>query len=358
MASGRIPPVIRILCRFEFCVRKAKAPLLGKTDMMSSQKLAPNSGDRWSISLLRLGPLGWILILIIVLLGAIVPLKRIASERAVRRGAVNEVADLQSIRSIDEGGFADTFIFDLDGTLIHSELDSDALVNEGIRIAVRFGARRRSLAIRLKLVEAGSAVRARNRRSIRALARFQCWLEWASDRAIIPRSLIVPHKMLALREGLREDLVVMGSPESDSNRLAAEFDKELNLTEAAGVERVDLRPGALETLNRLHERGCKLGLFTLSSRAYVDVILSKTPLGRVITYARTRDSPGKFKPSPEALLTLLAEMEATPGHTLVVGDDPLDEISSYLAGVRSLSVTPYYGGPEGRRRKDKSSPAD
>lgn len=92
-------------------------------------------------------------------------------------------------------------------------------------------------------------------------------------------------------------------------------------------------PGIVETLERLQDLGCALGIVSSRERGeYADEV---TPLGldpffpvRVLV-----EDTERHKPEPEPMLEYLRRTEASPGETLYVGDTIYDMQCARAAGV-------------------------
>ena len=105
------------------------------------------------------------------------------------------------------------------------------------------------------------------------------------------------------------------------------------------LEGVELMPGARELLEALHARGAKLGVFTnklgTSSRTVCDH-LGITPLLGAIVGAK--DTPW-LKPEPEFAAHVLAQLGAAPATALLVGDSPYDVQAAHNGGFPCWVVT-------------------
>jgi phosphoglycolate phosphatase-like HAD superfamily hydrolase len=100
------------------------------------------------------------------------------------------------------------------------------------------------------------------------------------------------------------------------------------------------RAGAAPLLKSLSARGFRLGLLTRSSETFARQALLRTGLDSYFAYLRSRSAPGPAKPSPEALLLLLKEMEVPLDRALFVGDHLIDAECATRARVRFYAVLP------------------
>ncbi|HYK93649.1 MAG TPA: HAD family hydrolase [Thermoplasmata archaeon] len=171
-------------------------------------------------------------------------------------------------------------VFDLDGTLILSHHDFGRMRGEVIRIAERHG--------------------------------------------VAPGHLHPTEPIARLLESARNELEAASVPEGVIFRMEAEVEKSIDAIELEALPRTVPRPGAARVLKALGDRGYRLGLLTRSSEVFCRAALDRTGLGTYFSYLRTRSAAGPAKPSPEALLLLLKEMEVPRDRALYVGDHQLD----------------------------------
>ena len=97
-------------------------------------------------------------------------------------------------------------------------------------------------------------------------------------------------------------------------------------------------PHARAALQRLDERGVKLGLCTNKPLAHTRVILERLELAPYFTAVTGGDSLAVRKPDPAPLLATLAPLDAAPAHSLFVGDSRIDRDTARAAGVRAVLV--------------------
>jgi len=103
------------------------------------------------------------------------------------------------------------------------------------------------------------------------------------------------------------------------------------------------RPGALETLTSLRERGVKLGLITVCSED-VPATWPETELAGLFDTETFSSACGLIKPDPEIYLTTLESLGVEPPQALFVGDGANDE----LAGAARVGMVPVLFVPAGR----------
>ena len=114
--------------------------------------------------------------------------------------------------------------------------------------------------------------------------------------------------------------------------------------EMEAANTAELHPGASELLEQLRHQGIKIGIVTRNCRAAIERILEKYPL----TYDAllTRDDVEEVKPDPEHLLTALQLLDVAPRHALMVGDHPMDVQAGRAVGARTVAVLTGYSPTE------------
>ncbi|MEW6591738.1 MAG: HAD-IA family hydrolase [Pseudomonadota bacterium] len=106
---------------------------------------------------------------------------------------------------------------------------------------------------------------------------------------------------------------------------------------------IPLFAGVPEGLDALHAGGFTLAVATGKSRAGLARALEASGLGPRFAATRCADQTHS-KPHPAMVLELIAELDADPARTLVIGDTSHDLLMAANAGVASLGVT--YGAHE------------
>jgi phosphoglycolate phosphatase len=187
-------------------------------------------------------------------------------------------------------------VFDLDGTLILSHHDFGRMRAEVIRLAEMHG--------------------------------------------VPPGHLSVQDPIHRIVENTREILRTSGAPDGTIYRFESEYQKRIDAIELEALPRTVFRPGAPKLLKTLSARGFRLGVLTRSSESFARQALRRTGLEPSFGYLRSRSAPGPAKPSPEALLLLLREMEVPLDRALFVGDHLIDAECATRAHVRFYGVLP------------------
>lgn len=95
--------------------------------------------------------------------------------------------------------------------------------------------------------------------------------------------------------------------------------------------------GAVELLDELLGRGCRLAVATGKSRVGLDRALAQTGLRDRFESTRCADET-HAKPHPAMLLQLMDELGAEPQHTWMVGDTTHDLDMAAAAGTHAIGV--------------------
>ena len=162
----------------------------------------------------------------------------------------------------------------------------------------------------------------------------------AEQHGVTPGHLSVDDPIHRTVEKAREELHNSGVAEGQVFRFEAEYRKAIDAIEMEALPRTVPRPGSGPLLKALSERGFRIGLLTRSSENFARGALVATQLAPYFSYLRTRSTPGPAKPSPEALLALLREMEVPRDRAVFVGDHLLDAECAIAAHVRFYAVLP------------------
>lgn len=98
-------------------------------------------------------------------------------------------------------------------------------------------------------------------------------------------------------------------------------------------------PHVKETLEALHEAGIRLGVVTSKIKKTAVMGLQATGLLPYMDTLVTEEDVQRGKPDPEPIRKALALLDASPEHTLMVGDSHYDILSARGAGVASAAVS-------------------
>lgn len=110
-------------------------------------------------------------------------------------------------------------------------------------------------------------------------------------------------------------------------------------------------PGVVETLQELHKRGCNVGAVSNKLQAGVDLILDICLPGLVpVRFGEGgKDAQGRVmprKPDPTGIYMAMDELHATPEKTVYIGDSPGDIRAARNAGVFAIGVSWGYHEPQ------------
>lgn len=108
-------------------------------------------------------------------------------------------------------------------------------------------------------------------------------------------------------------------------------------------DQIPLFAGVDSGIRELHASGFQLAVATGKSRLGLERALESSGLGAWFSATRCADQTHS-KPHPAMVLELIAELDADPARTLVIGDTSHDLLMAANAGVASLGVT--YGAHE------------
>jgi phosphoglycolate phosphatase len=184
----------------------------------------------------------------------------------------------------------DAVLFDLDGTLVETNIDFSLMKREMISLAVDSGLPASDLA------------------PLDILA----IVERMTDHARNSRGVDVAEK-------LREEAFLIL--------------EEMELRHSADARDI---PPARDIVNELRRKGIRVGIVTRNCRAASEESLART--GIVADALVSREDVARTKPDPEHLLHTLRLLSADPSRSVMVGDHLMDVISGKSAGMRTIGV--------------------
>ena len=106
--------------------------------------------------------------------------------------------------------------------------------------------------------------------------------------------------------------------------------------EVAAAKRGGLFPGVLPMLQKLREHGIKTGIITRNCTRAVAAAFG--PEFKLLNCVLSRDDISQWKPDPAHLQAALIQMELSPEHTLMIGDDPMDILVGKKCKTRTAAV--------------------
>jgi HAD superfamily hydrolase (TIGR01509 family) len=149
---------------------------------------------------------------------------------------------------------------------------------------------------------------------------------------------------------LADRLAEYGGAPDELEALAATYRK---LHRSAVAKGVGLFPGVLPSVRSLAARGVGVGLVTGETRAETKRTLERHGLETLFGAIVTADDASPGKPDPAPVLRCMAELDADPRLTILVGATPVDLRAGRAAGVR---VAAALWGPCDRRELAESEP--
>lgn len=183
----------------------------------------------------------------------------------------------------------DTFVFDLDGTLLDTLPDLVELTNTALR-------------------ESGFPERT----------------------AAEIRSFVGNGARALMRQAVPQDV---GEQATD-----AAMERWMHLFPTVGNNLAEIYPGIEETLHELKARGMKLGVLSNKFEEGVKEVI-RTHLPNTFSAAHGECDEIPRKPNPAGLLRTISELGSSPARTVYIGDSTGDIAVSRNAGVFSAAVT-------------------
>jgi pyrophosphatase PpaX len=92
-------------------------------------------------------------------------------------------------------------------------------------------------------------------------------------------------------------------------------------------------------LDRLKDRGHRLGIVTAKRRLTVDLAFARIPIEHLFDTVVGGDETAEHKPHPAPLLLALERMGADPEDAVYVGDSPFDMQAAKAAGLYAIGVS-------------------
>jgi len=116
----------------------------------------------------------------------------------------------------------------------------------------------------------------------------------------------------------------------------AEAEDAMIAAEMRGLEGAGPAPFALEVLRTLADRGVAVAIVTRNCRRATEAVLALS--GMECPVVLTRDDVVRYKPDPSHLLTALERLGADPAAAVMVGDHLMDIEAGRAAGTRTAGV--------------------
>ena len=156
----------------------------------------------------------------------------------------------------------------------------------------------------------------------------------------------IPPSILPTNESIFEMLKKVEIYLKNNNKPQRTFnstrDKALEIAEQYELEAAKttaLFPGTITTLQTLKEKHYKIGLCTINSQKSTDYILNKFNIKKLFNATIPRDKVNQVKPSPEHLQAVLKALKTTPTEALIVGDGTTDMKCASDLNVIAVGLT-------------------
>jgi len=165
---------------------------------------------------------------------------------------------------------------------------------------------------------------------------YQVWCEVGADMGL---TMTVPEYLHYVGLNRAAVLDVM------RERIGADFDGAefmircvARLSQRIEEEGVPLKPGVVEILEFLHEKGVPMGLATSTHRVRTDRRLELCGLGKYFSAVVTGDEVSKGKPDPEIYLKVCEKLGVSPAKGVAVEDSKNGILSAHHAGLPVIII--------------------
>jgi len=139
-----------------------------------------------------------------------------------------------------------------------------------------------------------------------------------------------------VRKGI--ELLEKTRPEEIVSMTRRRINEIMTDVEMEQVDSVSAIAGVSETMKWLKERGIKIGILTRSCREYALKSLENTGLLELVDFVAARDDVDKPKPDPDQVVMLAQKMNVNLEETLMVGDHPIDALCAKNSNAHFIGV--------------------
>ena len=141
-------------------------------------------------------------------------------------------------------------------------------------------------------------------------------------------------------EAIRDVIFDMDGTLLDTEKLYLRFWVEAANRMGAYVDEhgVDPKPGMLDTLRALRERGLRIGLATATPEPRARKYLRMVEAEAYFDAVTCADMAARGKPAPDIYLLACARTGVIPAQTLAVEDAPSGVLSAHAAGLRTVLI--------------------
>jgi phosphoglycolate phosphatase len=140
-------------------------------------------------------------------------------------------------------------------------------------------------------------------------------------------------KVYKVITGGEKELIENGLTGPPLKEALRKIESAMNQVELEALPTSTLRTNAEETIKALHRDGIKLGIATRSHREYTDRSLEALGLTHYFAAIVARDETSTPKPHPGHLLQAITQLGSEKTRTLYVGDSTTDLETAAAAGV-------------------------
>ena len=123
--------------------------------------------------------------------------------------------------------------------------------------------------------------------------------------------------------------------------------------EIKGYEKAFIFDNVIETLKRLRNSNYLIVIYTNNSRKLTNYALEKFGLETYVDFVLTRDEVENCKPDPEGLFTIMDKFNQNKENTIFVGDSWVDAETASNAAIEFVYLG-IEGAPGTRRKKIKT----
>lgn len=145
-----------------------------------------------------------------------------------------------------------------------------------------------------------------------------------------------PDAIIARDFFYEHDKGVLKYPDIDFVRLIEETRRHV----FSHLDDLTLYDGVPETLHAIKESGITLALVSSSTRQLVEKGLTLHKIDGYFASIICGDDVTKHKPDPEAFEQTMANLDASPMNTMIIGDAKTDILAGQAAGVSTCLFTP------------------
>ncbi len=160
----------------------------------------------------------------------------------------------------------------------------------------------------------------------KALAEFG--FQMTDEQALSMRSLGRPFAPARLKEMFGEEL----------DYYAVRNCRKAMMEECLDKNGIELKPGALELLKSLKQRGCRVAVATATDEERTEKYLQKLGIRQYFDKIICATMVKEGKPSPDIYLYACEQMERKPEECIAVEDSPNGVLSAYRAGCKVVMV--------------------